>query len=58
LKSHIVDYRPRLLGSSTPTCRIRKSIYLHTQACVHAYVTFRFHRALRVKLQEGNCLLK
>jgi hypothetical protein len=40
LKSHIVDYRPRLLGSSTPT-----------EAYVHAYVTFRFHRALQVNMQ-------
>jgi hypothetical protein len=44
LKSQIVGYRPRLAGES-PVSSFRKFLYLNTQGIVHAYVTFRFHRA-------------
>ncbi|KAG7341172.1 hypothetical protein IV203_023123 [Nitzschia inconspicua] len=50
LSTHIIDYAPWLAGSP-PISRIRKELYLHTQSYVHAYTTWRFHKAWQRKLQ-------
>ena len=44
LESSIVDYRPWLVGPA-PVSRIRKYLYLNSQSQIHAYVTWRFHKA-------------
>lgn len=52
LSTHIVRYTPWLAGPP-PVSRIRKQLYLHSQSFVHAYVTWRFHRAWQRKLLGG-----
>ncbi len=49
LQSNIVDYRPWLVGPS-PVSRTRQYLYLHSQSWIHAYVTWRFHKAWRQAL--------
>ena len=47
LESHIVEYRPRLIGTRTPANPVRVGLYLGTQSVVHAYVMWRFHGHVR-----------
>jgi hypothetical protein len=44
LSSAVAGYRPALAGTSLPIPMWRKTLYLHTQAVMHAYVMWRFHR--------------
>lgn len=51
LESSIVGYRPWLVGNP-PVSRARKFLYLNTQSRLHAYVTWRFHKAWRQRLMK------
>jgi hypothetical protein len=44
LSSAVAGYRPALAGMSLPVPLWRKTLYLRTQAVLHAYVVWRFHR--------------
>mmetsp|Transcript_15453 Transcript_15453/g.28764 ORF Transcript_15453/g.28764 Transcript_15453/m.28764 type:complete len:275 (+) Transcript_15453:195-1019(+) len=44
ISTQIVDYQPWLAGHP-PVSSIRKWLYLSTQSHIHAYITWRFHKA-------------
>lgn len=47
LQTELVDYRPILVGSRTPSRAIRTALYLGSQSLIHAYVMWRFHAHCR-----------
>jgi hypothetical protein len=52
LETHIVDYRPWLVGGA-PVPVMRKLLYSSTQSVVHGYITWRFHKAWQQKLRRA-----
>jgi hypothetical protein len=44
LSSALTGYRPALAGVSLPIPHWRKALYLNTQAALHGYIMWRFHR--------------
>jgi hypothetical protein len=51
LQTQVVDYTPRL-GGQAPVPVLRQWVYLHSQSCVHAYVTWRFHRVWQERVRS------
>jgi hypothetical protein len=44
LSTALTGYRPALAGVSLPIPHWRKALYLNTQAALHGYIMWRFHR--------------
>jgi hypothetical protein len=44
IASRLLDYRPTLVGTTTPSSPLRTALYLGSQSAIHGYVMWRFHR--------------